>query len=218
VGQRENHVVVVTGQEPGPLEGQPALSLEVGTLRTRPVSTGVVPDPGDVAVGTGLDMASEGRRPALHDGARSSTDVGGQGMRLGIRGKGVLEDRLQGHEGHQCLRTRAMGPSSGWFFTVSRELSPLQAVSPTWFYRKWREAAILAPITWFFLYSMEPIYSRVDRKNRGGWFREDGLSEPRKDRVGIEEAGCTKVLLQPPNATRHGSERCKIVGFETIYL
>jgi hypothetical protein len=35
-------------------------------------------------------------------------------------------------------------------------------------YRKWREETILAPITWFFLYSMESIYSRVERQNRGG--------------------------------------------------
>src|SRR4029450_10875712 len=32
-------------------------------------------------------------------------------------------------------------------------------------YRKWREETILAPITWFFLYSMESIYSRVERQN-----------------------------------------------------
>jgi hypothetical protein len=51
-------------------------------------------------------MATEGRRPALHNGPRSSADVGGQGMRLRIHGKGVVEDRLQGHEGHRGLRTR----------------------------------------------------------------------------------------------------------------
>ena len=36
-------------------------------------------------------------------------------MRLCIRGKGVLEDRLQGHEGHRGLRTYGIRVSSGCF-------------------------------------------------------------------------------------------------------
>src|SRR5437764_12823577 len=34
----------------------------------------------------------------------------------------------------------------------------------------------------------------------GGWYREEGLSEPRKGRVCIEEVGCTTVLLRPAYA------------------
>src|SRR5215510_3351008 len=93
--EREDHVVMVTGQQPRLLEGEPPLGLEIGALRACPVATGVVPDARHVTVGTGLHMATKGRRSALHNGACSSADVGGQGMRLLIHGKGVLEDRLQ---------------------------------------------------------------------------------------------------------------------------
>src|SRR6187397_1121140 len=79
------------------------------------MATGIVPDARHVAVGTGLHMATKGRRAALHDGACSSTDVGGQGMRLLIRREGVLEDRLQRDERHWCLRTYGLRASSGCF-------------------------------------------------------------------------------------------------------
>src|SRR5215831_21110670 len=115
MGQGENDMVMITGQEPRLLQSQPALGLEVGTLRARPMPTGVVPDARHMAVRTGLDMTAECRRPALHDGARGSADMGGQGMRLLIRGKGVLEDRLQRDECHRCLHTYGLRASSGCF-------------------------------------------------------------------------------------------------------
>ena len=34
MGQREDHMIMVTGQEPGLLEGEPALGLEIRALRT----------------------------------------------------------------------------------------------------------------------------------------------------------------------------------------
>ena len=77
MGQGEDDMVMITGQEPRLLHGQPALSLEVRTLRTGPMPTGVVPDARHMAVRTGLDMTSEDRRPALHDGVCGSADVGG---------------------------------------------------------------------------------------------------------------------------------------------
>src|SRR5262249_3332987 len=113
MGQGEDDMVMVTGQQPRLLEGEPPLGLEVGALRACPVATRVVPDPCHVAIGTGLHMAAKGRCPALHNGACGSADMGGQGMRLLIRGKGVLEDRLQGHEGHRGLRTRERS-KVGW--------------------------------------------------------------------------------------------------------
>ena len=70
-------MIMVTSQEPRPLQGQPALGLEIGTLGTRPMPTGVVPDARHMAVGTGLHMAAEGRRPALHNGVGGSADVRG---------------------------------------------------------------------------------------------------------------------------------------------
>ena len=78
--QGADHVIMVTGQQPGALQGQPPLGLEVRALRTRPVPTGVVPDARHMAVRTGLDMATERRGPTLHDGTRRSAHVGGQGM------------------------------------------------------------------------------------------------------------------------------------------
>jgi hypothetical protein len=41
-------------------------------------------------------MAPERRSPALHDGARRTADVGGQGVHLFIGRKRLLEDRVQG--------------------------------------------------------------------------------------------------------------------------
>jgi hypothetical protein len=104
--EREDHVIMVTSEQPPLLAGEPALGLEIGALGTRPVATRVVPEARHVALGTGLHMAAKGRCPALHNGACGSADVRGQEMCLLIRGKGVLEDRLQGHEGHRGLRTR----------------------------------------------------------------------------------------------------------------
>src|SRR5882672_10241665 len=115
---------MVTGQQPRSLEGQPTLGLEIRALGTRPVVTGVVPDARHMAVRTRLDMAAQGCGPALYDGARGFADVRGQGMGLFVGRKGVLEDRLERDERHRCLRTRGIGPFSGCFFTVSRQLSP----------------------------------------------------------------------------------------------
>src|SRR5205814_10643744 len=58
-------------------------------------------------------MAAEGRRPALHDGARGFADVRGEGMGLCVGRKVLLEDRLQSHEGHRGLRTRERS-KVGW--------------------------------------------------------------------------------------------------------
>jgi hypothetical protein len=106
MGQGENAMVMITGQEPRLLEGKPALGLEVRALRTGPMPTRVVPDARHMAVRTGLDMTAEDRRPALHDGAGGSADVGGEQVRLLVGWKRVLEDGLERHEGHRCLRPR----------------------------------------------------------------------------------------------------------------
>ena len=99
-------MVMITGQEPCLLEGEPALGLEVGALRTGPMPTRVVPDTRHMAVRTGLDMTAEERRPALHDGAGGPADVGRERVRLLVGWKRVLEDGLERHEGHRCLRPR----------------------------------------------------------------------------------------------------------------
>ena len=45
-----------------------------------------------------------------------------------------------------------------------------------------------------------------------GWFREDGLSAPRKDRVCLEEVGCTTELLRHPYAGREPLENGSVHG------
>ena len=94
---------------------QPALGLEIRTLRTGAMPARVVPDTGDVAVGARLDMTAQRGRSALHEGVRGSAHVGRQGMTLLIGGKGVLEDRLERDERHWSLRTRGRRLSSGCF-------------------------------------------------------------------------------------------------------
>src|SRR5262249_37117199 len=106
MGQGKDDMVMVTRQEPRLLESQPALGLEVGTLGTRPMPTGVVPDAGHMAIGTCLHMAAQRRRPALHDSTGGSADVGGERVHLLVGGKRVLEDGLERHKGHRCLRPR----------------------------------------------------------------------------------------------------------------
>ena len=108
MGQGEDDMGMITGQESCLLEGEPALGLEVRALRTGPMPTRVVPDTRHMAVRTGLDMPAKDRRPALHNGAGSSADVGGERVRLLVGWKRVLEDGLERHEGHRCLRLRRL--------------------------------------------------------------------------------------------------------------
>src|SRR5499427_10651656 len=115
MGQGKADMVMVTRQEPRLLESQPALGLEVGTLRTRPMPTGVVPDAGHMTIRTGLDMAAQRGGSTLHDGVGGSAHVSRQGMALLIGRKGVLEDRLERDERHRCLRTRGRRRASGCF-------------------------------------------------------------------------------------------------------
>src|SRR5262245_11802950 len=115
MGQGEDHVAMVTSQQPGLLEGEPTLSLEIGALWTGPVPTGVVPDAGDVTVWTRLHMAPQRRRPALHHRAGGFPDMGGQRVQRLVGRKGVLEDRLERDERHRCLRTSGLRASSGCF-------------------------------------------------------------------------------------------------------
>src|SRR5215468_12584279 len=115
MGQGKDDMVMVTRQEPRLLESQPALGLEVGTLRTRPMPTGVVPDAGHMTIRTGLDMAAQRGGSTLHDGVGGSAHVSRQGMALLIGRKGILEDRLQRDERHRGLRTRGRRRSSGCF-------------------------------------------------------------------------------------------------------
>src|SRR5215510_6730649 len=105
MGQREDDMVMITGQKPRPLQGQPALGLEIRTLGTGAMPARVVPDTGDVAVGARLDMAAQRGGPTWHERACSSADVGRERMRLLVGRKRVLEDGLERHEGKRGDRT-----------------------------------------------------------------------------------------------------------------
>ena len=80
MGQREDDMVMVTGEQPRLLEREPALGLEVRALGAGAMPTGVVPDTRHMAVGARLDMATERGSPTLHDGPGGFADVGGQRM------------------------------------------------------------------------------------------------------------------------------------------
>ncbi len=58
MGQRDDHVIMVTGQQSGLLEGEPALGLEVRTLGAGAMPTRVVPDTRYMAGGALLHMAA----------------------------------------------------------------------------------------------------------------------------------------------------------------
>src|SRR5262249_8702577 len=103
----------------------------VRTLRTRPVPTRVVPDARHVAIGTGLDMAPEGRGSALHDGACSAAHMGGQGMgAFGLR-IARAEDVLQGQGPHMVPQKNAWQTVYRFVLEALRTPSPPCAVSPT---------------------------------------------------------------------------------------
>jgi hypothetical protein len=91
---------MVPGEEPRLLEGQAALGLEVGAWRTRPVPTGVVPEAGHLAVGTGWHMAAQRRGATRHEGGGRFAPMRGQGVGPFVRGRAWAEDVVQGQEPH----------------------------------------------------------------------------------------------------------------------
>ena len=115
MGQREDDMVMVTGEQPRLLECEPALGLEVRAWKAGAMPTRIVPAPQHMAVETCLDMAAERGGPTLHEGTGRFPDMGGQQVGLLVSRKRVLKDGLKRHEGHRCLRTR-LRTSIGVFF------------------------------------------------------------------------------------------------------
>src|SRR5262249_56626614 len=97
--EREDAMIMVTGQQPGALQGQPAFGLEVRTLGAGAMPTGVVPDAGHMPIRAGLDMAPQHGSAALHDRAGRAADMAGQGGGLGGGGESNLENGFQGGSG-----------------------------------------------------------------------------------------------------------------------
>src|SRR5215211_887669 len=90
--------------------------------------------------------------------------------------------------------------------------SCLSHVSPTFSYRPKRDKSRTPVKSGSDNMVFFPLYGAVSSDCQGGdeksWFREDRLSEPRKNRVCIEAVGCTLVLLRPPYA---GDERLDLL-------
>jgi hypothetical protein len=81
MGQDEDDMAMITGEQPHLLNGQPALSLEVRTWRTGPLPTRVVPDARHMAVRTGWDMAAKrGTRAAPQRGSSPNTRLPATGQ------------------------------------------------------------------------------------------------------------------------------------------
>ena len=106
MGQREDDMVMVTGEQPRLLECEPALGLEVRALGAGAMPTRVVPDPQHMAVGARLDMAAERGGATLHNGPCGAPDMGRQRMALLVGRIRVLQDGLERHESHQGLPQR----------------------------------------------------------------------------------------------------------------
>jgi hypothetical protein len=68
MGQGENDMVVVAGQQTHLLRGEPVLGLDKGALRAGAVSARVVPDAAEVSFGACLEVAAQGGGAARHDG------------------------------------------------------------------------------------------------------------------------------------------------------
>src|SRR5262249_60864281 len=107
-----------TGEQPRPLEREPALGLEIRALRTRPMAAGVVPDARHMPVGARLDMAPQGGGAALHDGAGRSTDMDGKRMGLLVGRIRSLKNGLEGHERHRDLPPEANAGMAGGVFCM----------------------------------------------------------------------------------------------------
>jgi hypothetical protein len=67
MGNREDHMKMITRQQPRLLVFQPALFLKIRTLRTRSMPTRVVPHSFHMAVGTFLHMTAKRHATTVHD-------------------------------------------------------------------------------------------------------------------------------------------------------
>jgi hypothetical protein len=99
VGDGEDDVEVVAGQQLSRPGLEPAVDLDVGALRARAVPAGVVVDADRVAVGTGADVAPERGGAALLNGASRLVDVERQATRACVACEALLEDPLE-RDGH----------------------------------------------------------------------------------------------------------------------
>ena len=119
VGNGEDDMVMIAGEEAGALRRQPALDLDERALWTGPMPTGVVPDARHMAVRAGLDMTTEGRRSALHDGPGRFADVRRQGMRLLVGRIRVLKNGLECEGKPSVLHPCGIGLVSYAFYDIT---------------------------------------------------------------------------------------------------
>jgi hypothetical protein len=95
MGDREDDMIMIAGQQPRLLLGQPPFHLYPGTLGTHPVATGIVPDPFHMAFRTRLDMPTQQGGATHQDRPDRTPDMTRQGMTALIRRIAQLQDRLE---------------------------------------------------------------------------------------------------------------------------
>ena len=84
VGHGEDDMIMLAGQQPSLLRGEPAFDLHPGTLRTHPMPTGVVPDPFEMPLRTGLDVSTQQRGATRQDRPHRPTHIVRQRVRARI--------------------------------------------------------------------------------------------------------------------------------------
>ena len=93
-GQREDDVKVVSRKELLLPAVEPLAEALPATAGTGPMAAGVVPDLGDMALGTAAHVAPQHRRATRHHRLCCSPDASGQLVHLGLRCKARLQDPL----------------------------------------------------------------------------------------------------------------------------
>jgi hypothetical protein len=87
-------MVMITSQQAGLLVQEPASHLKPATLRTHPVTTGIVPDPFQMPFRTGLHMTTEKRGATRQDCLNRTTNISRQWMMTFIHVITLLQNAL----------------------------------------------------------------------------------------------------------------------------
>jgi hypothetical protein len=95
MGHGEDDMIMLAGQQPRFLLGQPPFALSPGTRGTHPVTTRVVPHAFEMALGTGLDVSTQQRGTTCTNRPHRTTHLLGQGMTTFIRRIAPLQNRLE---------------------------------------------------------------------------------------------------------------------------
>jgi hypothetical protein len=95
-GHGENDMVRLTGSQTGLLYNQPALPLQPRTLRAQPMLTGIVQDPFQMPLRTGLPMTTEKRSATSQDCLDRTTHISREWMMTFVHLRTLLQNALYG--------------------------------------------------------------------------------------------------------------------------